>query len=366
MNKEEFNSKEFDRYRAVREDASNIFFDETYDENLYEVALQTLYASENFSLLNEEQKKEIELFFTRAKEQMNLPSDQGKFKLPRRFYLDVIKEAIYNFCQIDLEETRGGKLRSFEDTLKRAEGKLKFTIKADNRIDGEVGEMLWRIYQSPDLSIGVHGTTLEDDFDITPDNCDFFKHGIMVDRRYETGDARRTVDFQDLPGKHYAFSYIQFIDLLNYQYQSLHNKVENGVSKANYSVIVVRPSSMKETGYQEDCPENLSIVSPPTTVKTNSGYYLSGHLVKPEFILGLFKNNESFVRNPKCDLDKLSALNGLIEQRNQEMQKGLSQQLKEETASVPADKKRTVWSAIKGIFGRSREENNNQKGDRNG
>ena len=275
---------------------------EKIDSSIEEFLQSELFATK----LNTEQQEEIFRFISEMKMAMN-KTVPGKFKLPKQYYLEALSSAITQFSRINLEAPRNSSCY-FDNILSHCKGSLNYLRNIDNRIDEDVGNLLLDLYQRDDISVGIHGTVLDDDFDISPDNCDFFKHGIMVRDIYKSGDARRTVNFQDLPGKQWAFGYVSFLKLLSYSYQSRNAHTSNGNSKADYSCIVVRPSSMADTAYHADCPQEYSLVSPSTSIRTNDGHYLSGHLVKPEFILGIFKNNTEFVRNPKCNLEQIAAL----------------------------------------------------------
>ena len=366
MDVKTFNSSEFDKEKAIREDYTNIKYDETYDENLYELAIQEYLKSDKFESLNESQQEEVKKFFEQIKIDIDVPQQEGKFKLPKQFYLNIIKNALSELSFI--KEYDPKYTQSFEKRMESCKGKLRIVEQSDNKFDYDTASLLWEIYNREDLSIGIHGTELSEDFDISEENCDFFKHGIMVNSRYENGDARRTVNFQDLPGKQWAFGNISFLKLLNYQYRSMNSRSGPEGPTASYNCIVVRPSSMKDTSYHEDCPQEYSIVTGPTSIVTNSGRYLSGHLIKPEFILGVFKNNQQFVRNPKCDLEKLSELNSLIEQRNREVeeqkkkeQESMTEKLTKETSGVTAPEKRGMFSRIASIF-RGKERENSERG----
>ena len=345
----------------IKEDYRSINRDTSYDINLYHVATDLYLNSNEFMQLNDEQKEQIKGFFTQLQSSMNSPEQPGKFKIPNQFYLDVWKDAISSFSYINPEDKRG--TRTFDYTFERYSHQLEYVESSDNRFDSEVGNLLWDIYNRDDISIGVHGSILPDDMDISPDNCDFFKHGIMVDEKYRTGDARRTVNFQDLPGVQYSMGRVSFLRLLNYEYKSLSHSIDSDKPLANYSVIVVRPSAMKDTSYDENNPQELSIVSPSTFVKTNDGNYLHGHLIKPEFILGIFKNNDGFVRNPKCDLEHIAALNGPIEERKKQLEEeSLAKKLLEETKEVPVSKKKKVFDVIKNLFSKDKDKSKDEEG----
>ena len=357
MNLREFNSENVDREKLVEENYQNIQLDETYDEKLYELALKGFLESDKFKSFTSEEQKSIEGFFGNLKKFMKQEQIPTKFKLPAKFYLDVFKSEISSFSSID-KEAKPNDYRSFNRTMERAVGSLNYVKNNDNKFDDKVASMLWDIYKRDDLSIGIHGTKLEENFDISPENCDFFKHGIMINERYENGDARRTVNFQDLPGKQWAFGHITFLKLMNYEYDSKNERVSSDTQKANYSCIVVRPKNMKNTAYDENCPEEFSMVTPKTHITTNDGKFLSGHLIKPEYILGIFKNNEEFVRNPKCNLEKLADLNETIGIRNEEEKKRaeMTKKLSEETKDVKAPQKKSMFGRIRSLLTKSREE----------
>ena len=178
----------------------------------------------------------------------------------------------------------------------------------------------------------------------------------MVREKYKNGDARRTVNFQYLPGKQSAFGYISFLDLMNYKYESSDAKNNSATPMANYSCIVVRPKNMQNTAYDPECPQEYSIVSPFTRIITNNGKYMCGHLIKPEFILGILKNNEQFILNPNCDLDKLSKLNETLKQRNDEMEaqeeakaKEMVDSLAKQTTNVSAIKKKGILNFFRSL-----------------
>lgn len=359
MDRAKFNSDEFDRNQAIMDDFSNIYLDESFDEGLYFTAIKSFFNSEQSTKLTEQQKEELIGFFEEVKDKMKCNQVSGKFKLPEQFYLKLISSILYSFKSF----SNNGNTNEFSEKMKYYKRELDFIMKNDNRFDEKTATFLWNIYQRDDLSIGVHGTVLPDDFDISPENCDFFKNGIMVDERYKNGDARRTVNFQDLPGKQFAFGYISFLDLMNYTYRSTNGMHNNEVPMANYSCIVVRPKNMQNTAYDPECPQQYSIVSPYTHIRTNDGHYMSGHLIKPEFVLGIFKNNEEFILNPKCDLDKLSELNATLQQRNEKMaeqkakaDEAMVAKLGEETKQVPAERKKGMFNLLKQlIVGRDRE-----------
>lgn len=358
MNRKEFNSSS-DKLHLIQDDFTNIQYDETYDVNLYEEALKLFYNSDMFLNMNKEQQQSIKNFFDMIQQNMHEQQIPRKFKLPDKFYMDIWKNAIRRITYIDLEQSKGS--WSFEEIYSEITTELEFVQKSDNKFDEKMASLLWDIYQREDLSIGIHGTTLPDSFDISEDNCDFFKHGIMVDSKYKTGDARRTVNFQDLPGKQWGFGYISFLDLMNYQYESRNKNNSSMESKSNYSVIVVRPSKMKKTSFDENCPDEYSIVTNSTTIMTNDGHYLSGHLVKPEFILGIIKNNEIFVKNPKCDLDKLSKLNEPINERNKAIDnEKMTKKLTEETQTVTGQNKRGMIRKLKELFQKHKNRDNEQ------
>ena len=327
---------------------------ESYKGEQYKEALELYYKSENFIKLSPEQQQEIQEYFTYLIDKMNQPADKGKYKLPIKFYLDQIKTAIERFTRIKTkEESQGG--YSYEEILGRSRSELSYIIAADNKVEKEVGELLWELYNREDISVGVHGTFKPEDLDISEEGCDFFKHGIMVGSEYKNGDARRTVNFQDLPGKQWSMGYVSFVRLLNYSYGTIDHTKQLDKPNANYTCIVLRPSSLKDTTYDETCPQEISLISPSTTIRTNEGKYISGHLIKPQFILGVFKNNKQFTRNGKCDIEAISKMNEQIQERkeNQE-QKRISERLIKETEEVPAQDKKNFMSkikdAIKGIF----------------
>ena len=365
MNLREFNSENVDREKLVEENYQNIQLDETYDEKLYELALKGFLESDKFKSFTSEEQKSIEGFFGNLKKFMKQEQIPTKFKLPAKFYLDVFKSEISSFSSIN-KEAKPNDYRSFNRTMERAVGSLNYVKNNDNKFDDKVASMLWDIYKRDDLSIGIHGTKLDDNFDISPENCDFFKHGIMINERYENGDARRTVNFQDLPGKQRAFGYISFLGLMNYGYQSRNERSLSDNPQANYSCIVVRPKNMKNTAYDENCPEEFSMVTPKTSITTNNGKWLRGHLIKPEYVLGIFKNNEEFVRNPKCDLEKLAELNEIIGKRNKEEEKKqtMTEKLTKETGNIKATHKNSVFSDIKKFFTRSKEVKNREGDER--
>lgn len=352
MDRKEFNSDEFNKNQAIQEDYSNIMYDESFDRELYDTAISAFFNSNDFEMLSDEQKEELKYFFEELKQSMDSPKTPQKFKLPERFYLEVISSSLYRFRHFDQNNSE----RNFLEKIERCKSNLNYIKNSDNRFDGKIGNLLWDIYQRDDLAIGVHGTRLQDDLDISVENCDFFKHGIMVNERYKNGDARRTVNFQDLPGKQWAFGYISFLGLMNYEYFSRNTNQSNRTT-ANFSCIVVRPTNMRNTAYDSECPQEYSIVTPYTSIRTNDGHYLSGHLVKPEFILGVFKNNEQFVLNPKCDLDNLTKLNEYIGQRNDEIAKKKEEEerakvekLGEETSDIPVTGKKKIVELFKKII----------------
>ena len=350
MDKKEFNNPNTDRMSLIQENFGNIVYDETYDIELYKKALQLFYSSEKFLNMSQARQIEIASIFKDLKKSMKQQQVPGKFKIPNRFYMDAWKTGINEFSNTRKFEGKKGDWE-FRQAIDYFRGNLSYVQKSDNRFDEKMGNLLWDIYQREDLSIGIHGTELLDNFDISQDNCDFFKHGIMVGREYVSGDARRTVNFQDLPGKQWSFGNVSFLKLLNYQYRSRNQTYKIEGPKANYSVIVVRPSSMKDTSFDPDCPQEYSIVTDSTTIETNEGRYLSGHLVKGSYVLGIIKNNEFFVRNPRCDLEAISALNGPIKLRNEEIErKRLSERLAEETKYVSARQKKTVFDRLKGLI----------------
>ena len=246
----------------------------SYDGESYKEALDLYFKSESFLKLSPEKQEVIREYFTKKEKKMNQPADEGKFKLPRKLYLDQCKTAIDRFSRIKPEE-KGKSSYSYEEVMRINRSELGYIIRADNKIEQGIGELLWELYNREDISLGVHGTIESDDLDISEENCDFFKHGIMVDSKYKNGDARRTVNFQDLPGKQWSMGYVSFVRLLNYTYGSLNPKsIPEDTPKANYTCIVVRPSRLKDTTYDETCPQEISMMSPHTTIKTNKGKYI--------------------------------------------------------------------------------------------
>lgn len=352
--RKEFNECSLEeKITLIEEDFTNIYLDDSFNRELYEKAVECFLNSEFFTKLSQEKKSELQKYFEDLNRVMESPKVSGKFKLPEQFYLNHLGKLLVDFKDIpdyfDFE-------KEFNMRIKRHKYELDNIRNNDNKFNEKIASLIWDIYQRDDLAIGVHGTTLQDDFDISVENCDFFKHGIMVNERYKNGDARRTVNFQDLPGKQWAFGHISFLELMNYEYSSRNNN-QNNRTTANFSCIVVRPTNMRNTAYDSECPQEYSIVTPYTSIRTNDGHYLSGHLVKPEFILGVLKNNEQFVLNPKCDLDNLSKLNECIGKRNEEIAKKKEEEerakvekLGEETSDIPVTGKKKIVDLFKKII----------------
>ena len=364
MDKTEFNNLDSSgKNRAIIENYTDISLDESYDKNLYFTAIASFFNSEQFANLSEDEKQQLSNIFEELKSSMESKKLPGKFKLPDQFYLKLITSILDSFSNLN------NGLINFSKKIDFYKKELNYIKQNDNKFDEKTAMLLWEIYQRDDLSIGIHGTKLEDDFDISPENCDFFKHGIMVNEKYKNGDARRTVNFQDLPGKQWAFGYISFLGLMNYEYESINARNNSETPMANYSCIVVRPKNMQNTAYDPECPQEYSMVSPSTHIITNDKKYIYGHLIKPEFILGIFKNNEQFILNPKYDLDRLSQLNETLKQRNNEMKaqqevkdKEMVDSLAQQTANVSVLKKQGILSLFQNLLHKNhtREKNDSE------
>ena len=357
MDKTEFNNLDLSgKNSAIIENYANISLDESYDKNLYFTATSSFLNSEQFSKLPKDKKQQLSNIFEELKSSMESKKLPGKFKLPDQFYLKLIASILNSSSHLN----NSSDLINFSEKIDFYKKDLNYIKQNDNKFDEKTATLLWEIYQRDDLSIGIHGTKLEDNFDISPENCDFFKHGIMVSEKYKNGDARRTVNFQDLPGKQWAFGYISFLELMNYKYENINAKNNSETPMANYSCIVVRPKNMQNTAYDPECPQEYSIVSPFTHIITNNGNYIYGHLIKPEFILGIFKNNEQFILNPNCDLDRLSKLNETLKQRNNEMKaqqedksKEMVDSLAQQTANVSVLKKQGILTILGNLLHRN-------------
>lgn len=173
----------------------------------------------------------------------------------------------------------------------------------------------------------------------------------MIDEKYH-GDARRTVNFQDLPGKQWSMGYVSFQRLLRYTYDSKTPEYNAQNNKSNYQVIVIRPKGQKDTRYDPEKPDEISLVSKPKTITTQNGHYISGNAIKPEFILGMFRENQGFVRNPNCDIEKVAEMSPKIEAYETAKKERIQEEakLRKEIEEAQISKKET--SAMREFLGK--------------
>ena len=103
MDKTEFNNLDFSgKNQAIIENYLNIGLDESYDKNLYFTAIASFFDSEQFAKLSEDNKKQLSSIFEELKSSMESEKIPGKFKLPDKFYLELIPSILDSFSHESL------------------------------------------------------------------------------------------------------------------------------------------------------------------------------------------------------------------------------------------------------------------------
>ena len=159
----------------------------------YRNTVNTSYLEDDMSVLDDLIKTSKMLLNTDREEKDN------KFKFPDSLLFDEIEEFTNFKCP---------NKHQLLESLRR----LHIFINMDNKIDKDLGEELFELYNNPNVSMGVHGAYHFQDFDAS-ENSPYLTKGIRC--RY--GNANRTVSFQDR-GKVHAHGNISFLDLITYSY----------------------------------------------------------------------------------------------------------------------------------------------------
>lgn len=272
-----------------------------------EEIIEEYYKKVNLEELNDEEKNNLKSILEHIEGIINSEREvEGKFKIPDEIYKDLMQDIV-------------SQVHPNSRMIRNWKNELNSIIEVDGKIDKELGNYLYELYNNPNVSIGIHGTYHRQDFD-TSDNNPYFKEGIKC--RY--GDSRRTVAFQDR-GYIHKHGNISFIDLLNYNY---------GAQKD----WMICEWEYKEDGYREfqkyigkdgsTVVQDNYIVVIPANMETTE--VVTDGKIPPKFILGTFRNSkwnrgyiekgiwDSFVRNSRFNLKEIESLNEEYETKSQE------------------------------------------------
>ena len=254
----------------------------------------------------EEEKTEAEKMLARLSELKSAAVPEGKFKLPDECFDEVMKDIIF----MEGVDSPG----QYERLLDVIEGDIARIEKTDGKIEKEIGDRLWALFNDPEISIGIHGTLAEADSNLGSADSTFLKDGLGC----RHGDLRKTVAFKDR-GMIHAHGNISFAELLSYGYpykslpltvkkwvETEHSFEKMDVSARKFSAIVAIPRSFDTfDGDLFSGKKEIAIASP-----AYEGKKIDAKLLKPEFIVGVVSDSDmnSIVWNPNFDLENLHNL----------------------------------------------------------
>lgn len=270
--------------------------------------IEEYYKKVNLEELNDEEKNNLKSILEHIEGIINSEREtEGKFKIPDEIYKDLMQDIV-------------SQVHPNSRNIICWENKLNSIIKLDGKIDKELGNYLYELYNNPNVSIGIHGTYHRQDFD-TSDNNPYFKEGIKC----KYCDSRRTVAFQDR-GYIHAHGNISFINLLNYNYGAQKDWMtcewkdnEDGYSREFKKYIGKDGTAVVQDNYIVVIPANMKTTEAVTDGK-----------IPPKFILGTFRNSkwnigciergawDSFVRNSRFNLKEIENLNEEYKTKSQE------------------------------------------------
>lgn len=135
-------------------------------------ALEDFYNSEKYTSLSSEEQAILKARFEYAIQYIESPREpeEGKYRFSEEHCMrevsDSFSRALANPTKF-LEETKDKKENSFVEYIEKVDGK---------KYDKESTELLYELYYHNDnISVGVHGTKLDSDYDMSPDRNVFFK-----------------------------------------------------------------------------------------------------------------------------------------------------------------------------------------------
>ena len=155
--------------------------------------------------IEERENLVVEGLSNRMEELRSTKVPEGKFKIPPECF-DEVSEMLDDASKRNFSEQK-------EYMRNMAKYRLNTIEKLDGKVEEDIGEKLWSLYNDPDISVGIHGTIDEANSGVWSEDSPVFTDGLSC----AYGDLRRTINFQDR-GMVHAHGNVSFPELLSYDY----------------------------------------------------------------------------------------------------------------------------------------------------